>query len=298
MDLQNNYNKYFTYILASSSLFIAGNAAFFSITGLAHLFSGSFWSVIIMASSLELGKLVTASFLYRFWDKITSFMKVYLLLGVIILIGITSIGIFGYLSKAYQESAIELNMINTKLELYEEEVGRLQEDKEFMLAEMEVQIESLPENYITAKRNIREEYMPAIRDLSIKVSESKSVLGELKQEFITTGVDVGPILYVAQIVNSDIDSVVKWLILILIMVFDPLAVALVIATNIVLNDNKNILFETEEEVEDKEESSKDKEEELPSEEKSISSEEENASKDEEQKEDKVKVAKKTKFLAY
>jgi len=253
MDIQNRYNQFFLYIIASSSLFIAGNAAFFSITGLAHLFSGAFWSVVIMASSLEIGKLVTASFLYRFWDKISYFMRVYLLIGTVILIGITSVGIFGYLSKAYQQSSVELTMINTKLELYEEEVSRLQEDKEFMLTEMQSQIETLPENYITAKRKVREEYMPVIRELSIKVSESKGALGELKQEFITTGVDVGPILYVAKIVNSDIDSVVKWLILILILVFDPLAVALVVATNIVLNDNKNKLYEPEEEVEAPEE---------------------------------------------
>lgn len=252
MDIQNKYNEYFKYILAFSALFIAGNAAFFSITGLSHLFSGAFWSVVIMASSLELGKLVSASFLYRYWDKISNFMKTYLLVGTIILVGITSIGIFGYLSKAYQESAVDLERITTKMELYEDEVLRLTEDKKFMLEEMEAQISSLPDNYITAKRKIREEYMPTIRDMSVKITESKSELGNLKQEFINTGVDVGPILYVAKMLQSDVDSVVRWLIIILIVVFDPLAVALVVAANIVLNDNKEI-FTGEEQEESKEE---------------------------------------------
>jgi len=287
MDLHTKYNQYFTYILAFSSFFIASNAAFFSITGLAHLFSGSFWSVVIMASSLEVGKLVTASFLYRFWEKITLLMKCYLLLGTFILIGITSIGIFGYLSKAYQESSVELNMITTKLELYEEEVSRLEEDKTFMLTEMEDQISLLPPNYITAKRKVREEYMPVIRDLSVKISESKNKLGELKQELITTGIDVGPILYVAKIVHSDVDSIVKWLIFVLIIVFDPLAVSLVVATNIVLSDNKETIPSL-------------KKEEPPVKDVSSAKKDQKPTKEDPSKVEKeeVNVKKRTKFLSY
>ena len=78
-------NKYFPYILAFAAFFIATNAAFFSITGLSHLYSGAFWSVVIMASSLELGKLVSASFLYRYWNKISNLWKSYLVFGTILL---------------------------------------------------------------------------------------------------------------------------------------------------------------------------------------------------------------------
>ena len=111
--------------LAFSALFIAGNAAFFSITGLSHLFAGAFWSVVIMASSLELGKLVTASFLHRYWTTLSRWIKIYLVSGCLILVGITSIGIFGYLSKAYQGSTLQLNEITLELNLYEEEIDTI-----------------------------------------------------------------------------------------------------------------------------------------------------------------------------
>ena len=104
-------SKLFIFILAFSALFIAGNAAFFSVTGLCDLFAGAFWSVVIMASSLELGKLVTASFLHRYWTTLSRWIKIYLVSGCLILVGITSIGIFGYLSKAYQGSTLQLNEI-------------------------------------------------------------------------------------------------------------------------------------------------------------------------------------------
>ena len=90
----------------------------------------------------------------------------------------------------------------------------------------------MPENYITAKIKLREEYNPLIQEKTVKISELKTTIGELEIEMVDTGVDVGPILYVAEAFDSDVNSVVKYLILILIFVFDPLAVTLVIATNV------------------------------------------------------------------
>jgi len=227
-------NKYFPYILAFAAFFIATNAAFFSITGLSHLYSGAFWSVVIMASSLELGKLVSASFLYRYWYKISKFWKSYLVSGTILLMIITSIGIYGYLSKAYQGATLDLNKLNNQIVFQEEEVDRLVEEKQFLTDQMTGQIESLPENYPTAKRKIREEYVPIIRELSLQISETKSKLSELTYTLFDVGADVGPILYVAKSLGTDIDTVVKWLTLLLIVVFDPLAIALIVATNISL----------------------------------------------------------------
>ena len=230
----------FKYILALSAIFVAFNAAFFSVTGLSHLFSGAFWSVVVMASSLELGKLVSASFLYRYWNKINLIMKFYLTTGTVILVLITSMGIFGYLSKAYQGATFELEVVSSKIDFYTEELTRLKDDKQFIKEEMEQSISALPDNYITAKRQIREEYSPMIFEINSKIADIKPKIGELKQDLLETGLDVGPILYVAKAFDSDIDTVVKYLILILIIVFDPLAVALVIATNIAMTKSKTI----------------------------------------------------------
>ena len=99
-------SKYFPLYVGLSALFVAINAAYFSIFGLSKLFAGATLSVIVMASSLELGKLVGARFLYRYWHKIHGLMKTYMLIAVILLIGITSMGIFGFLSNAYQEAKV------------------------------------------------------------------------------------------------------------------------------------------------------------------------------------------------
>ena len=99
-------SKYLKNYIGLGALLVAGSAAFFSVFGLSKLFSGAAFSVIIMAGSLEFAKLLGASFLYRFWDKINTLLKIYLTTGVITLVGITSAGIFGYLSNAYQGATI------------------------------------------------------------------------------------------------------------------------------------------------------------------------------------------------
>ena len=99
--------KNFTTLIGVSALLVAGSAAFFSVFGLSKLFAGAELSVIIMASSLEFGKLVAASFLYRYWDKINLLQKFYMTFATIVLIIITSAGIFGFLSNAYQGATVE-----------------------------------------------------------------------------------------------------------------------------------------------------------------------------------------------
>jgi ABC-type multidrug transport system fused ATPase/permease subunit len=228
----------FQLLLGLSALFIAGCAAFFSVFGIAKLFSGAFFAVVIMASSLEIGKLVTASFLYRYWDKINQFQKFYMAAATVILVLITSAGIFGYLSNAYQGATIEFEKQTTALSFKEEQVEQLQEDKEFLLKELEQQVESLPDNYVTAKRKLREDYNPQILSINSDLLDLKQEVGELKTQLVETGVDVGPAIYLARAFNTDIDTVVKFFIFILIFVFDPLAVMLIVAYNQVLLENR------------------------------------------------------------
>jgi|TARA_Y100000294_G_scaffold170183_1_gene182169 hypothetical protein len=234
-------NKYFPYLVGLSAFLIAGSAAFFSVFGISKLFSGAVLAVIIMAGSLEIGKLVGASFLYRYWNKISLWLKIYMTVGVITLVGITSAGIFGYLSNAYQGATIEFEKQSTTLLYKEDRLVQLEEDKVYLKDELEQSIASLPDNYITAKRKLREDYSPKVLSINDKILDIKQEISDLKVGLVETGVDVGPAIYLARSFETDIDTVVKFFIFILIFVFDPMAIALVISFNVIIQDrNKSV----------------------------------------------------------
>jgi hypothetical protein len=230
--------KNFSTLLGFSALFIAGCAAFYSVFGLSKLFAGSAIAVIFMASSLELGKLVAASFLYRFWDDINLAIKTYLIIGVITLVLITSAGIFGFLSNAYQGATVQFEKQSNELLALEDRLEQLEDDRTFLKDEFEQSVNDLPENYITAKRKLREQFNPQIQKLNEQILNVKSRKSDLEISLIETGVDVGPAIYLARVFDTDIDSVVKFFIFILIFVFDPMAVCLIIAYNKSLEQNK------------------------------------------------------------
>ena len=232
MERSENFHIY----LGIAALLIAGSAGFFSVFGLSKLFAGAAFSVIIMAGSLEFGKLVTAAFLYRYWDKVNLFQKTYLMTAVVTLVLITSAGIFGYLSNAYQGATVTFEKQSNLLISYEDRLDQLQEDKSFLKEELEVQVNDLPDNYITAKRKLREDYNPRIQQVNDEILDVKGKIGDLKVSLVETGVDVGPAIYLARVFDTDVDSVVKFFIFILIFVFDPLAVMLVVAYNQALMD--------------------------------------------------------------
>ena len=232
-------NKYFKYNVGLSALLIAGSAAFFSVFGLSKLFAGATLAVIIMAGSLEFGKIIGASFLYRYWNSIANWLKVYMTVGVITLVGITSAGIFGFLSNAYQGATIEFEKQSTTLLYKEDRLEQLEEDKIYLKQELEQSVNSLPDNYPTAKRKLREEYNPKVLELYDEILDIKQEISDLKVELVETGVDVGPAIYLARAFDTDIDTVVKFFIFILIFVFDPMAVSLVIAYNVVVRKENN-----------------------------------------------------------
>lgn len=227
-------SKYLKNYIGLGALLVAGSAAFFSVFGLSKLFSGAALSVIIMAGSLEFAKLLGASFLYRFWDKINTLLKIYLTTGVITLVLITSAGIFGYLSNAYQGATIGFEKQSTKLLALEERLEQLEEDKVFLKDELEAQVNDLPENYRTARRKLREDYNPQIQSVNTQILNIKGEISDLEIELVETGVDVGPAIYLAKVFGTDIDTVVKFFIFILIFVFDPMALALVISYNFMI----------------------------------------------------------------
>ena len=192
-----------------------------------------------MASSLELGKLVAASYLYRYWEKINLLMKGYLFIAIITLILITSAGIFGYLSNGYQSASLQLEQETVQLTLVEEELERLKQERDYLKTEMVEVLDSYPKNYVTAKRNSREGYMAEIKSVNSSISTFSSQLVELKTNILKTGVDVGPAVFIAKLLDTSMDNVVKILIFVLIFVFDPLAVMLIVGYNKILKEEKN-----------------------------------------------------------
>ena len=234
-------SKYFPTLVGLSALSIAGSAAFFSVFGLSKLFAGATTAVIIMAGSLEFGKLVGASFLYRYWDKITSLHKFYMTTAVGILIVITSAGIFGFLSNAYQGATVTFEKESTALIYKEDRLEQLQEDKVFLKEELEAAVAELPDNYRTAKRKLREEYQPQINQINKEMIQLKGEIGDLKIALVETGVEVGPAIYIARTFDTDVDTVVKFFILVLIFVFDPMAVIFVISYNVTLLERSSEL---------------------------------------------------------
>lgn len=225
----------FIIVLILTTLAVASAAAFFSVWGLAHLFTGSMVPVIIMGSALEAGKLVAASFLYRYNKIIKAPLKAYLASAVLILMIITSMGIFGYLSAAYQKDTLPLAEMQQKIELYSAEEKQLIERK----AQIDKQIADVGPNYVRAKQRLQREFKPELDRIDARLSELTPELQKLKTDNVNVQAKVGPIMFIAEVLNKDPNQAVFIFILILISVFDPLAVALTIATNIAIKNYKD-----------------------------------------------------------
>jgi len=237
--------RIFPKLIGLSALLVAGSAAFFSVFGLSKLFAGATLSVVIMAGSLEFAKLISASFLYRYWKTINVLMRSYLTVAIITLVLITSAGIFGFLSNAYQGATIDFEKQTATLFYKEDRLGQLEEDKVYLKEELEQAISELPENYRTAKRKLRDDYNPKVLLVNDEILQIKQEVGDLKVGLIETGVDVGPAIYLARIFGTDIDSVVKFFIFMLIFVFDPLAIVLVIAFNMTMGYREYEIYKPE-----------------------------------------------------
>ena len=236
----------FIAILLLTTLSIAGCAAFFSIYGLAAIFSGAFWPVVIMASSLEAGKLVAASYVYRYRKKISFLMKAYLVSAIFILMVITSVGIFGFLSSAYQEDVLPLEEMENQIVLYDERKVELHGLKTELLAQVKTldeQIAKIPATHSTNQRKLREQQAPEREQiqsdlvrLSTEIQTATEEQHKLKANVIQQRVHTGPIIFIAKVFERDVDDATKWMIILIIFAFDPLAVMLTIGANIAILD--------------------------------------------------------------
>lgn len=224
----------FLLILLLTTFSIAGSAAFFSVYGLAHIFSGSFWAVVFMGSSLEAGKLVSASYLYRYWDTTGWALRTYLMSAVLLLMVITSTGIFGYLSAAYQTDTLDYKKVETQLSSLVSEKEELTKRK----TEIDKQISQLPPDYVSARQRLMKSFSSELDHINKRLPEITAQLQQASQQKIQVQAHTGPITYIASAFDATVDDATKWIVLMLIIVFDPLAVALTIATNKVVVEIK------------------------------------------------------------
>lgn len=234
----------FISILLLTVLLIAGSAAFFSVFGLAAIFSGSFVPVIIMAGSLEAGKLVAASFLYRYWKQLTFLMKTYLFGAIIILMFITSIGIFGFLSAAYQEDVLPLDALHAQIaniDVRKSELTGLKLELRGEVDRLDNLVNAIPETQGTNRRKMLREQRPdririqaSMDKLSGDIRRATAEQNEIRSSIVTEQVHTGPIIFIAEALGRDIDNAVTWMIILIIFAFDPLAVVLTVGANIAI----------------------------------------------------------------
>src|SRR5210317_441703 len=239
-----------------SAISISVIAAGYSIVGLATLFAGAVVPIIAMGSALEVGKLVAASWLYNNWrnELVPRTIKAYLTFAVIVLIFITSMGIFGFLFKAHLDQVKPTSSNIIKIELIDKQIGQQQliidrSQKTLTLLDQTLE-KCIDMEYVTRGLKEREKQAPeretltkAINQASDKIAELTTQKGGLQLEQDKIEAEVGPIKYVAELIYGDeakdhFDEAVRWVIIILIFVFDPLAVLLLIAANISLRSRK------------------------------------------------------------
>lgn len=220
----------FIIVLIIAATTIAGAAAFFSVYGLAFTFSGTFWSVVVMGASLELGKLVAASYLYRYWEKTHQALKWYLMFGVAALMILTSTGIFGYLSSGYQTDVLPLKQAEEQVKILDEEKIRLIARK----TQIDTQIAQLPQNSVRGRTQLIKGFKDEQATVTARISELDKEILANKTKLIQTQAHIGPITYIASAFGLDSDNATKYLIYLIIFAFDPMAVALTLAVNTAL----------------------------------------------------------------
>jgi hypothetical protein len=253
----------FPFIIAASALSVSASAAFYSVSGLSKLFAGASFEVIIMAGSLEVAKLVIASLLYQYWTDLNKILRTYLVVASTILVLITSMGIYGFLSAAYQETYSKLSVVENqkgfiqkKIDFYQNDVDRYDTEierisnnistlsnakassiqiqdtsvvggvrttistTELRMAQNRINIEEENRKIAQEKRSVAADSLQKFQLQVLELDNNTEVAGEL-----------GPLQYLSGLTGTPMDKIINILLLIIIFVFDPLAISLVIAAN-------------------------------------------------------------------
>ena len=255
--------RIFPFLIALSALSVSVSAAFYSISGLSKLFAGAAFAVIVMTSSLEIAKLVIASLLYQYRKSLPIFLKLYLSVACIVLILITSMGIYGFLSSAYQETAnkagtidAQVALVETKRDNIREQLTIYTEEKSSINTAVADLRNGLSNNTIQYKdretgeiitttssatrKSLEKQLDQAIErqtELNTKVDGLNEQLFNYETEIVEISTnndlagELGPLKYLSGLTGVSMDKIINYLLLIIIFVFDPLAIALVIAAN-------------------------------------------------------------------
>lgn len=261
--MKNLKKSIFPFIIAFSALSVSASAAFYSISGLSKLFAGASFEVIIMATSLEIAKLVIASLLYQYWTILNKYLRTYLTVAAAILILITSMGIYGFLSAAYQETYQKLTVTQNQIEFlenkakfyeddvirYDTELNRISSNistlsnakatsiqvqdatvssgvrttvstAELRLAQSRIAVEEENRKDINEKRTVAADSLQKYKLQILELQNNADTVGEL-----------GPLQYLSGLTGISMDKIINILLLVIIFVFDPLAISLVIAAN-------------------------------------------------------------------
>ena len=260
--LKKIQERIFPFIIAFSALSVSASAAFYSVSGLSKLFAGAAFAVIVMAASLEIAKLVIASLLYQYRKSLPTFLKYYLSVACFVLILITSMGIYGFLSSAYQETAAKAGSIDSQIALIEtrrdntkeqlsvytgekESINKAVADLRSGLANNVIQYTNAEGILITTtssstRRALEKQLDQAIdrqTTINSRVDNLNTKLFEYETEIVEVSTnndiagELGPLKYLSGLTGIPMDQIINYLLLTIIFVFDPLAIALVIAAN-------------------------------------------------------------------
>jgi hypothetical protein len=238
------------FLVGFSALIIAGCAAFFSVTGLGVLFSGASTAVMVMAGSLEFAKLVAATYLKQTWDEIKGFNKWYLTISVGILMMITSAGIFGYLSNAFQAQSLQLQQVDREVLVFSTKI----EQNTSQITQLNTQLGQLSstQSQILEKGKVNSRLLRSIDSKDKQVAtinkkiatlqdenaKNNEKINEIKIANLGLEKEVGGFRFIAEAFGMELKNVVKFFIFLIVIVFDPLAIALIIAFNGLIGKNQ------------------------------------------------------------
>ena len=265
--------RIFPFVIALSALSVSASAAFYSVFGLAHLFAGASTEVIIMAGALEAAKLVVASLLYQYWDTINKLLRAYFVIATFILMVITSGGIYGFLSGAYQETATQSEFLDRQVAVIQQKQVRFEEQKSDLKIEKAAVVKTISDLRVSLSNPAQVQYIDRESGQLITTTSSsarKALQSELKTSIterdnidlrlnaVTDSIaaldvnildaqinnesarELGPLKYMAELTNQPMATIVNWFMILIIFVFDPLAIAMVVAANMAFAQVKGV----------------------------------------------------------
>ena len=251
--------RIFPFIIALSALSVSASAAFYSVFGLSHLFAGASTEVIIMAGALEAAKLVVASLLYQYWDTINKVLRTYFMVATFILMVITSGGIYGFLSGAYQETATQSEFLDRQVAIIDSKRTRFiesRDDLKITVSELTTALSNPTMIQYVDKESGQLVTTTSSRQrklLESQLNEAKINLNAVTDSIATLDIrvldaqignesarELGPLKYMAELTGQPMSKIVNWFMLLIIFVFDPLAIAMVVAANMAFAQIKGV----------------------------------------------------------